>query len=231
MRPRFVYFDLDDTLLDHIGAEKAALEDVWNQFDWIQNVDRDTFKNTYHNINQQLWKKYGEGDIDRDYLQRHRFEDTLDELDLDAEAWEEVANYYIGQYSEHWAWIDGAMDAYNRVRNTFDVGIITNGFAELQRQKFDRFVFWQTASNLVVSEEIGIMKPQPGIFEYATRITGLDPERILYVGDSLHSDIEGGSSYGWKTAWYRSENHQQNGKSGADLEFSNFDTLCDTLGV
>lgn len=228
--PSFVYFDLDNTLLDHTSAERAAQAETYKHFDFLQQVSLERWLETYHNVNVVLWDKYGRHEIERDYLQRHRFEDTLAALNLDASQWESVARFYINRYEDYWQWIEGAKNVYELIRKKYPTGILTNGFLELQQKKFERFGFYEKAKELVISEEVGYMKPQPEIFAHATRRTGLKPEQILYVGDSLTSDIRGGSAYGWKTAWYTPNGIPEEAEE-ADFVFEDFGELVRFLNI
>jgi len=54
---------------------------------------------------------------------------------------------------------------------------------------------------VVASEDVRCYKPDPGIFQYALKVMGVDPSRTLHVGDSLHSDVGGAARLGIKTAW------------------------------
>lgn len=55
----------------------------------------------------------------------------------------------------------------------------------------------------IISEEVGIAKPNSGIFEYTYKIIDHDDKRtMLIVGDSLTSDIQGGINFGIDTCWY-----------------------------
>lgn len=229
-RFKFIYFDLDDTLLDHKGAEKAALGDVHGNFTMFDSVDPENLINIYHEVNSEQWQLYGQGKVDRKQLQRNRFENTLAKLNLDAGRFEEVGNYYMSRYQQHWRWIDGAPAAFNAIRDKFGVGILTNGFSETQKKKFERFKLYEQVQHIVISEDVGILKPQPGIFDYATKLTGQNPDEILYIGDSYSSDIIGGSSYGWTTAWFTSNGDAAQGTK-ADFVFSNFDELRRLLNV
>jgi HAD superfamily hydrolase (TIGR01549 family) len=49
---------------------------------------------------------------------------------------------------------------------------------------------------VIVSEEAGIKKPDPGIFRLALKKTGLEPEEVIYVGDSVADDVVGAISAG-----------------------------------
>jgi 2-haloacid dehalogenase len=54
---------------------------------------------------------------------------------------------------------------------------------------------------VVTSEQTGAIKPNPAIFHYLTDRLGLDPEQVLYVGDSPIPDILGPRQAGLKVAW------------------------------
>ena len=54
---------------------------------------------------------------------------------------------------------------------------------------------------LLVSDEVGIRKPRPEIFEASARALGLSPNEVLHVGDSLEADVAGAASIGMRTVW------------------------------
>jgi 2-haloacid dehalogenase/putative hydrolase of the HAD superfamily len=56
---------------------------------------------------------------------------------------------------------------------------------------------------LVTSESARSYKPEPGIFRAALELTGWPADRVLHVGDSLHSDVGGAHNAGLKAAWVR----------------------------
>lgn len=227
---KFIYFDLDDTLLDHKSAEVAALEDVHQQLDLFADTTADRLAEVYGEVNSRQWGLYSRGKVNRQQLQRNRFELTLQQLDLDASRYEEVGTYYMQCYRNHWQWIDGAQKAYQQVRKKYPVGILTNGFAETQRKKFEKFDLYESASQTVISEDVGVLKPDPKVFAHATKLAQVEPTEILYVGDSFTSDIEGGSSFGWNTAWFTSNGDSQK-HSKADFVFSEFSNLIDYLRI
>lgn len=44
---------------------------------------------------------------------------------------------------------------------------------------------------VVLSFEVGLMKPQPEIYELVCERLGLEPRQILFVGDTVEADVEG----------------------------------------
>lgn len=229
-KPKFIYFDLDDTLLNHKQAEAEALKDVCNHFDEFESVSVNRLIDVYHQVNARQWTLYAEGRVNREQLQRNRFEITLNELGLDGNQYETVGNYYMQCYQNHWQWIDGAQEALKQIRRRFEVGILTNGFAETQKKKFTKFNLYDQAQYLVISEEVGHLKPHPEVFRYATKLTGCEPGEILYVGDSYSSDVKGGYNFGWKVAWFTPDGNGQESPE-ANFIFDDFKDLCEYLNM
>jgi HAD superfamily hydrolase (TIGR01549 family) len=200
----FVYFDLDDTLLDHRAAEREALADCCSTFAAHFNGHPVAHvQETYHTHNVPLWRQYAAGEIDRHDVQRLRFERLHTALDLDGLDAAHLGETYLDRYAAHWGWTDGAEAAFRAIADRFPVGLLTNGFADVQHAKLDRFpMLRERADAVVISEEVGVMKPHAAIFAHAATQAGVEPGAILYVGDSLHSDVEGGHGAGWQVAWY-----------------------------
>ncbi len=58
---------------------------------------------------------------------------------------------------------------------------------------------------VVTSEQARCYKPEPRIFREALSALGVEPDRVVHLGDSLHSDIGGASKLGIRTVWVRRE--------------------------
>ena len=199
----FVFFDLDDTLLDHRHAERHALADlVAAHPEAFGDVSVELVQDTYHTHNVPLWRAYAAGTLTKENLRVERFARLADAFNLDADP-SALSDFYMGRYRCHWTYRDGAEAAYHRVADRFPVGLLTNGFAEVQRAKLARFPeLEERATVVVISEDIGVMKPDPQVFEHAAREAGTDADRILYIGDSYTSDVQGGRRSGWHVAWH-----------------------------
>jgi HAD superfamily hydrolase (TIGR01549 family) len=96
----------------------------------------------------------------------------------------------------------GAFEVLEALRPHFILGVVSN-FPEstfvrstLARSKLDGFL-----DTIVVSAEVGRMKPHPAPFERAFKQLALDPAEVLFVGDDLRSDIAGAQALGCHTAW------------------------------
>lgn len=227
---RFVYFDLDDTLLDHKSAQMKALDATLSDFKFSENISSEEFKNAYHLRNKELWHQYNHGRITQDELRYRRFAETLEELGLDTGLFEKVESRYMHHYEHSWDWVPGAEVAYGQIRKSLPAGVVTNGFAKTQYKKIRKFGLVQNGEKTVISEEVGYLKPHPAIFKYAVEIAGVQPHQVLYVGDSFNSDIEGGKAAGLRTAWYNPDSPSSK-PDEADLVFDDFKILANQLPV
>jgi putative hydrolase of the HAD superfamily len=82
---------------------------------------------------------------------------------------------------------------------------------------------------MVFSEELGVSKPQPEIFLHALEALGVEPERALYVGDRLGTDVQGAANVGMTTVqalWFNADDST----SGIEPDFMAF-TPMDVLNV
>ncbi len=200
----FIYFDLDDTLLDHRQAERRGLADVCRAFaPHFERVPVEAVQAAYHAHSVPLWQQYARGDIDKDDLKRLRFERTLATLGIEGLDARALNARYLACYARHWRLAEDARAAFHTLADHFRVGILTNGFAEIQRAKFDRFPeLRERAEVLLISEEVGYMKPHPRLFAHAAALARTPAEAILYVGDSYNADVQGALGAGWQMAWF-----------------------------
>jgi len=82
---------------------------------------------------------------------------------------------------------------------------------------------------VVVSDDIGVRKPQPEIFLHALERLGVAPEDAMFVGDRLATDVQGAGSLGLTTVqalWFRADD----GIAGVEPDFMAF-TPMDVLNA
>lgn len=204
LNPKFVYFDLDDTLLDHRKAEKKALGDLRTTYaEALTNFGQEMVEETYHAGNVQLWHAYAEGKLTKAQLRVRRFEHLLEKLSITSLNPEEVGSFYIERYTNYWEYCAGARESFFAIAERYPVGVLTNGFAQVQHRKLAQFAEMRDRlTTCVISEEFGYMKPHLKLFQHAAQLAGTAPADIVYIGDSWRSDVEGGQKAGWRVIWY-----------------------------
>lgn len=99
--------------------------------------------------------------------------------------------------------VEGAEHLVKSLHGRVGLLLITNGLADVQRPRFARSTLGRFFSHVVISEEVGVAKPDPAIFDVAFAKMGTPRKAdVLIVGDSLTSDIKGGLDYGIGTCWF-----------------------------
>jgi putative hydrolase of the HAD superfamily len=115
-----------------------------------------------------------------------------------------LTDAWLGSSREHWAWRqDDAVDALNRLAGLgVRLGVVSNADGTIDEILVEHGVCQVGEGELVRVEVIvdsgvvGVLKPDPAIFELALDALDLPPERVLFVGDTLRNDVEGARAAG-----------------------------------
>ena len=83
----------------------------------------------------------------------------------------------------------------------FPLALVTNGIASVQNKRFAASPITPYFKAIVISEEVGIAKPDPRIFEPALQKIGVAAADVLYVGDSVSSDMAAARNAGMDFCW------------------------------
>lgn len=201
---QFIYFDLDDTLMDFSNASFQAFIRLMEHYD-LPN-DKHYFE-IYQSGNHQTWLEFEQNLISSHELRSLRFERFLTSMNWSnkADALEMNARYISFLINES-SLLTGTLSLLNFFKDKIPMGILTNGLKEAQRPRLLKTGISHFFDHIIVSDEIGISKPNQEIFELAKQKLGNIPsENILLVGDNPFSDIEGAQKFGFKTIWFNSK--------------------------
>jgi 2-haloacid dehalogenase len=194
-------FDADDTLFDYDKAEVTALSRTFTQFDCAYDA---RYLDAYHTINGQLWRDFEQNAMTQERIKTLRFERLFSAIDLAVPP--DVAAFsarYLENLGNCTYLIDGAEAVVAALRGVGRLALITNGLQAVQRPRLAQSAIGDAFEVVVVSEEVGCSKPHPAIFDIAfARMCQPRKNEVLMIGDSLTSDIKGGSDYGIDTCWY-----------------------------
>lgn len=154
----------------------------------------------YQSINKPLWVAYQDGKVTAKELQTRRFQRWADRLNIPAH---QLNQQFLESMAEICKPLPGAQALMTHLAGqSIKSAIITNGFTQLQKVRLERTKFDQYFSHVIISEEIGIAKPNVAIFDHALEKMGNpDRKKVLMVGDTLESDILGGINAQVDTCW------------------------------
>jgi putative hydrolase of the HAD superfamily len=90
----------------------------------------------------------------------------------------------------------GLREMLGRLRQRFPLGIVSNGSFETQRTKLETLQLGEYFDPIIISEAVGLRKPDPEIFHLAIRGWAVPRSSVLFVGDDPIADIDGSTSAG-----------------------------------
>ncbi len=217
-----LFFDLDDTLLDFKMAEQVALSSTMRE---LGLTPTDEILARYHVINRSQWELLERGELTREQVLRRRFTLLFDEYGLPCDV-EKVRTLYeellgVGHY-----FIAGAPELLETLFTTYDLYLVTNGTASIQRRRLASAEILPYFKDIFISHEIGYNKPDPRYFEYCfSRIPNFEKEKAVIIGDSLSSDIRGGNLAGIRTCWFNPAHSARSPIAVPDFEIDSLSAL------
>jgi len=195
MKYQWILFDADETLFHFDNL--SGLTTMFARYG--VNFTQSDFEE-YQSVNKPLWVQYQNGEITAQQLQITRFTQWGNKLNVQPK---ELNEQFLDAMAEICKPLPGALELVTTLhKQGVKMGIITNGFAQLQEIRLQRTGFKPYFSPVVISELVGVAKPHIDIFTYAlTKMDNPAPEQVLMVGDTLESDIVGGNNAGFDTCW------------------------------
>ena len=73
----------------------------------------------------------------------------------------------------------------------YNLYVLSNGFRELQVRKMESAGVEHFFKKVILSEDIGVLKPSPTIFHFALSATQSELRESLMIGDNWDADITG----------------------------------------
>lgn len=200
-----LFIDLDNTLYDFTGNSREAYRAVYSLLDYDRWFDSfEHYYSIYEEYNLQLWALYAEGKITKDKLNAERYAHPLrvmgvhDAEFVGARFWDEAMKRLpLGSRL-----MPHAREVLEYLRPRYRMYILSNGFTELQSRKMHSAGIEGYFDGVILSEDIGVNKPNPEIFYHALRVAGVGASEALMIGDNLEVDIAGASRVGIDQVYY-----------------------------
>ena len=112
----------------------------------------------------------------------------------------------------------GVIDTLKKLKEAgYKLGLLSDFPPETKLEYLGLNGFWDS---VLCSERYGAIKPHPLSFNELASGMGLEPQRILYVGNSRPYDVAGAKAAGMKTAWIKPPLFIGNGHKSPKPDFS-----------
>ncbi len=194
-----IFFDLDDTLIDHSAANHLAGLAVYETYQTQINCDQTQFVTAWNGSHQQRFQRYLEGQISLLELRRARARDVLGRNISNRQA-DEVVSVYARAYRDHWKLFPDVWPCLDRLYSQ-RLGIITNADRSQQIDKLVTAGIKDYFYVIVCYDKTGLAKPDPRMFARACRLIGCQPKEAVHIGDSLKDDVQGSRQAGIRGIW------------------------------
>lgn len=195
-----VFFDLDDTLLDHGTAARAGATKFYETFRSSFNEDLESFLTRWHEVGEKYFQTGEDGrELNHTQSRRGRMREVFSTPLSDEEA-DSRFQVYIQTYEENWNLFPDTLPCLKSLQNR-QLGLITNGTGEQQRSKIQKLSLGPYLSTIIISREVDHAKPDPAIFDLAARQAGALLKDCVYVGDRLQTDALAAKMAGMRGIW------------------------------
>ena len=205
---KHIFFDLDHTLWDFDRNSSETLTELYHQLSLSSEIsDLAEFIEVYRGINAKYWNLYNHGKVTKQQVRTERFIETLQHFkvsDLENKA-KMLGDQYVHISPQKKHVFPGAHQTLAYLSQKYPLHIITNGFVEVQHTKLKNSQLTDYFSMILCTEELGVNKPNPIVYQTALERTNALPSESLMIGDNLETDILGAQNCGIKTVHFNPE--------------------------
>jgi len=215
---KHIFFDLDHTIWDFDKNARETLTELYHQYELnhLGLPDCDLFIDVYTENNHLLWAEYHLGKITKEVLRSERFSKTFSQLGVSpALVPKDFEIDYVNLSPRKKNLFEGSEKVLAYLQQKYTLHIISNGFKETTLTKMETCNLNPYFSNVIISEDAGVNKPNRAIFEYALHKAGAQKQESIMIGDSLEADIRGAQDFGIKAIFFNPLNIPQ----PADVEW------------
>jgi len=208
MLPKGILFDLDDTII----AFDAVANPTWQRLcdtyarqftlcdpTHLYNAIQDVRTWYWSDPARHKWARHNLAQLRRDIVRRAFATLGIENLALA----HDMADTYA---AEREALIHLFPQAEETLQYLCDhyvaLALITNGAAQQQRQKGQRFGLERFFTTILIEGEVGYGKPEEVVYRRALATMGLAPDAVWSVGDHLEWDVSAPQQLGMLGIWH-----------------------------
>lgn len=215
-----VLFDLDDTLHDRRATIPPFVNSQARRLLSMPALDAARFAERFVQLEQRgrIWKDQVYRDLGREFPQARGADKRLLED-------------YLQSFPGTCRLRQGAGELLRNLRSKgVKLGIITNGRSDMQLAVVNALGLGDLVDVVVISEQVGMRKPNPGIFDRALMQIGVEARSAIFVGDDWQADVEGALSAGFgEVYWFDWATAAQAGLPPGTSRVSSFAELNEKL--
>jgi len=202
---KHIFFDLDHTIWDFDKNAQETLNELYiqHELDGLGCGTADEFITRYTENNHELWRQYHLGNITKETLRSERFGRTFLQLGIDPDKVpHQFEDDYVRITPTKTNLFAGTERVLDYLQQKYELHIISNGFKESTLTKMSVCNLNPYFKNVIISEDVGVNKPDRRIFEYALEKANAGKNESIMIGDSLEADVRGALDFGIKAIYF-----------------------------
>jgi putative hydrolase of the HAD superfamily len=225
---KHIFFDLDHTIWDFDRNAQETLLELYEvyQLKTLGLHSAQDFIDRYTENNHRLWAQYHLGEISKETLRAERFRNTFIELGVSPEhVPQQFEDDYVRISPTKTNLFAGAEKVLAYLQKKYQLHIISNGFKETTLTKMEVSGLNPYFTQVIISEDVGVNKPNPAIFEHALTKAAAEKQESIMIGDSLEADIRGAQAFGLKAIFFNPLNVEK--PADVTWQISNLEELLE----
>ncbi|PTI30575.1 HAD family hydrolase [Mammaliicoccus vitulinus] len=218
MKFKAIIFDLDDTLINRNHAVTEIFKLFYNKYYLKNDIhDIDLMMNDFIKLDKKYYGKDEKDKIFKNIILKYPLNQSIN---ID-----NINSFWNNNFPNCFKPDIKTIQLLNTLSKSHKIALVTNGTSLRQSQKLINSNLKKHFEVIIISEEVGVSKPNAEIFKKALNKLELSSEKCLYVGDHLINDIQGSQNAGLKSCWYNPNNIINKTKIKPDFVITNLEEL------
>lgn len=202
--PPVILFDLDDTIVSFDQHGTPAWREVCDAMAASYGRDGSVIFNEIQRVSDAYWsdpERHRLGRLKLDETRRALVRTAFRNLGLDEALADRTTEVYIALREKRIDLFPGARETLSALSRSRRLALVTNGESRKQRAKIERFDLQPFFERIFVEEEVGLGKPDPGVYAHILREMDIAAADCCMVGDNLEWDVAAPQSLGIFAVW------------------------------
>ena len=205
--PKAILFDLDDTILSFDNEADIVWTEVCNEFaPRLDGVRPEALRAAIDEHRAWYWsdpERHQRGRLDLELARREIIGGAFERLGLEIPpVAEEIGLTYAAKRDKAIEPFPGALETLKIIRDRgVRLALVTNGNAEAQRRKIERFGVGAYFEYVLIEGEFGVGKPDERVYRHALERLGARTEEAWMVGDNLEWEVAAPQRIGIFAIW------------------------------
>ena len=225
---KYIFFDLDITLIDIKKAQNAAIEYLYKKYNFSNVTNLEDFVSKWDELTEYHYAFYTRKEISYEEQRRRRIVGLFEAFNvtLNEEAIK-VYDVYLKSFEDNWCLFIDVWEVLNKLHNDgYKLGVISNGDLEQQTLKLKKTGIYELFDIVTTSSEYSYSKPDIRLYEEVIKRFKINKNEMIMIGDEFKKDVLPCLSIGIKAIWLN-----RNGKENAYnvLEIKSLNDIFDYI--